>query len=95
LNLPPQKYPSAFPNDQGYIVPLFVAVRRGLKFEEIDFVLGGSTLEFLGNRVSRSVYLAQRMRHVILLVKSGSYIQYYAAVGFQFERLVTGARMND
>ena len=98
LHLPPQEYPAGFPNDAGYIVPLFVAVRRGLKLEEIDFALGGSSLEFLAKREvpqGTAVYLAQRTKNVILLTKSDNYIQNYADIGFQFERLVTGTRIDD
>jgi len=97
-NLPAQEYPNRFPNDAGYIVPLFVALQRGMILEEVDFVFGGSSLEFLAQRKNpegSAVYLTQRVQNVILLVKNDSYIQNYADIGFQFERLVTGANIED
>ena len=97
-SLPSQEFPNRFPNDPGYIVPLFAAIKSGLGLPEIDFVLGGSALEVLANRRidgEDTKYLVQRVHNVIFLVKSKSYILNYADVGFQFERLVTGGKMED
>ena len=49
-NLPAQNYPNGFPNEPGYVVPLCVAVRRGMALDDIDFVLGGSGLEVLAHK---------------------------------------------
>lgn len=102
-NLPKQQFPNSFPNDAGYIVPLFVAIRRGLSLADIDFVLGGSALEVLAHRrIERRTdvpddtkYMLQKVADVIFIVKSKKYVQDYADVGFQFERLVTGGRIED
>ena len=49
--IPPQWLDHRFPVDQGYLVPLYVAVQhRGVKLEDIDFVFGGSTLEILATK---------------------------------------------
>lgn len=101
-NLPAQEYPNSFPNEAGYVVPLCVAVRRGLVLSDIDFVLGGSGLEVLANkRIERRTdlpdntkYLVQRVENVIVLAKSKRYVANYADTGFQFERLVTGGRLD-
>jgi len=100
-NLPPQRYVNRFPNDQGYIVPLYIAIKRGLSLSDIDFVLGGSSLDFLVNqgagldtRGDAVVFLTQRAQNVIFFVKSSEYVQDHACHGFQFERLVTGERMS-
>ena len=31
-------------------MPLYVALQRGIKLEDIDFICGGSTLDILANR---------------------------------------------
>mmetsp|Transcript_5061 Transcript_5061/g.9629 ORF Transcript_5061/g.9629 Transcript_5061/m.9629 type:complete len:366 (+) Transcript_5061:77-1174(+) len=96
-NLPRQEFPNSFPNDPGYIVPLFAATKKGLPLSDIDFVLGGSALEFLAHRrvEEGTRYLVQRMHNVIFLVKSKAYVANYADPGFQFERLVTGGKLED
>ena len=89
-----------FPNDPGYIVPLYVAVSRGLSLADLDFVLGGSALDVLANR--RAVdseggskkYLAQRVHNTIFVVKWSEYTTDYAEPGFQFERLLIGGRLD-
>lgn len=95
--LPSQNFPNRFPNNPGYLVPLYAAVRKGASFDDIDFLLGGSALEFLAHQriESGTRYLVQRVRNIIFLVKSKSYVSNYADGGFQFERLVTGGRMED
>ena len=98
-DLPPQKFPNRFPNDAGYVVPLFVAFKRGLDLSTIDFILGGSSMDYLANRLldpcDTCVYLAQKLRNLILFVKYKEYTQDYSHIGFQFERLVTGRQMED
>ena len=48
-------------------MPLYVAVSRGLSLADLDFVLGGSALDFLANRSAvdneggSKKYLAQRV----------------------------------
>ena len=73
-NLPPQTYPNRFPNDPGYIVPLYVALQRGVALTDIDFVLGGSALDVLANRAFDSEggvsYLVQRAAGVIVVAMS-------------------------
>lgn len=96
-DLAPQNYPNRFPNDAGYIVPMFVARKRGLDLASIDFILGGSSMDYLANRTldscDTSVYLTQKFRNMTLLVKYKEYTQNYADIGFQFERLVTGRNL--
>ena len=96
-DLPAQKFPNRFPNDPGYVVPLYVAATRGLALKDVDFLLGGSALEILANRSidDDCSYLLQRVKNVIVMAKSKDYVQNYADVGFQFERLVTGAGIGD
>lgn len=92
--LPAQEYPSEFPYTPGYIVPLFVVVSRGLLMEEIDFVLGGSSLSVLADcSTHECLYLVQKVQNVIFIGKSDPYVANYADRGFQFERLVTGGQM--
>ncbi|CAE8659377.1 unnamed protein product [Polarella glacialis] len=50
VDLIPQHVENVFPYDAGYIVPLFKAVQRGLKLEDIDFLLGGSSLNVLAQK---------------------------------------------
>ncbi len=73
-NLRPQRYPNRFPNDHGYIVPLYVALQRGVSLQDIDFLLGGSALDVLasGSLTSDSAckYLVQRALGVIVVAKS-------------------------
>jgi hypothetical protein len=89
-----------FPNDPGYIVPLYVAVSRGLSLADLDFVLGGSALDVLANRSAveseggSKKYLAQRVHNTIFIVKWSEYTTDYAEPGFQFERLLTGGRLD-
>lgn len=47
-SLAAQKFENRFPHDPGFLVALYAAVETGkVKLEEIDFVIGGSTLEML------------------------------------------------
>ena len=72
--LPPQNLPNHFPNDPGYIVPLYVALQRGVSLNDIDFVLGGSALDVLANRSfdpdGGCRYLVQRAAGVIIVAKN-------------------------
>jgi len=45
-----QPCPNSFPFNAGYLVPLYVAVCRGLRLDAVDFLLGGSTLDVLANQ---------------------------------------------
>ncbi|CAJ1356099.1 unnamed protein product [Effrenium voratum] len=96
---PPQTVLNVFPNDAGYIVPLRVAFQRRGNLDGIDFLLGGSSLEVLAQKQpieDGTKYLTQRCpgTDIILLCKHKQYQQNYADVGFQFERLLTGQRMD-
>eukprot|EP00441_Pelagodinium_beii_P000898 CAMPEP_0197692274 /NCGR_PEP_ID=MMETSP1338-20131121/110853_1 /TAXON_ID=43686 ORGANISM="Pelagodinium beii, Strain RCC1491" /NCGR_SAMPLE_ID=MMETSP1338 /ASSEMBLY_ACC=CAM_ASM_000754 /LENGTH=338 /DNA_ID=CAMNT_0043274911 /DNA_START=40 /DNA_END=1056 /DNA_ORIENTATION=+ len=95
----PQAVPNIFPYDAGYIVPLHVALQRRGSLDGIDFLLGGSSLEILAQKKpieEGTKYLTQRCpgTEIILLCKHKQYVQNYADVGFQFERLLTGQRMD-
>mmetsp|Transcript_40998 Transcript_40998/g.66243 ORF Transcript_40998/g.66243 Transcript_40998/m.66243 type:complete len:360 (+) Transcript_40998:78-1157(+) len=100
LDLRPQPVENVFPYDAGYIVPLFKAVQHGLKLEDIDFLLGGSSLSVLAQKEpieNDTKYITQRCpgTDVILMCKHKAYTQNYAEPGFQFERLLTGRKMGD
>ncbi|CAE8636820.1 unnamed protein product [Polarella glacialis] len=100
VDLIPQHVENVFPYDAGYIVPLFKAVQRGLKLEDIDFLLGGSSLNILAQKEpieNDTKYITQKCpgTDVILMCKHKAYTQNYAEPGFQFERLLTGRKMND
>mmetsp|Transcript_10507 Transcript_10507/g.23643 ORF Transcript_10507/g.23643 Transcript_10507/m.23643 type:complete len:317 (-) Transcript_10507:89-1039(-) len=103
-NLPPQKCTNMFPHEMGYIVPLHMAKKMGVDLQKVDFVLGGSSLNVLALReIERqgsddpTKYLVQKcpVADVILIVKSKVYETNYSDFGFQFERFVTGGRMED
>ena len=96
----PQNVPNVFPYDAGYMVPLYLASQRRGSLEGIDFLLGGSSLEILAHRApieAGTKYLTQRCpgTDVILLCKHKQYVQNYADIGFQFERLMTGRGISD
>ena len=96
----PQHVPNVFPYDAGYMVPLYLTWQRRGSLEGIDFLLGGSSLEVLAHRApieAGTKYLTQRCpgTDVILLSKHKQYVQNYADIGFQFERLMTGRGISD
>jgi hypothetical protein len=99
-SLPVQGYPSnKFPY-AGYLAAvLHVAARhRSVVLDDFDFILGGSALGCLATKnSSRSPQVVFRIpcssnRTTIGLLKNKKYFQDYAAVGFQFERFVTGTK---
>ena len=95
----PQQIPNVFPFDAGYMVPLRVAWQRRGSLAGIDFLLGGSSLEVLAQQQpieAGTKYLTQRCpgTDIVLLAKHKQYIQNYAEVGFQFERLLTGREIS-
>eukprot|EP00667_Euglena_gracilis_P025117 EG_transcript_29300 len=102
-SLPPQQFPNQFPNDPSYLVPVLVAMQRGLSLDDVDFVLGGSSLEVLANRrvecrtdiLDDTKFVVQRLGHALIVARSGYYGSNYADVAFQFKRLVTGRRAED
>jgi hypothetical protein len=93
---PNQPYNNVFPNDPGYIVPLYVAVKRGLELSDIDFLLGGSSLNTLAThsyeKNDGTMYLTQKVENVIIVCKNKQYKGNKSDFGFQFERFVTGGR---
>jgi len=97
LSLPPDKKDNAFPYGQLDIAALYVAAKhRGVKWSDIDFAFGGSTLEMLANLDASGPFLATVVpgTETIMVVKRKSYFHDRSEVGFQFERLVTGQAMN-
>jgi hypothetical protein len=66
----------------------------------LDFVLGGSALDVLANRSAvdseggSKKYLAQRLHNTLFIVKWSEYTTDYSQPGFQFERLLTGGRLD-
>lgn len=88
-----------FPNDPGYVVPLFAAKQRGQDLSKIDFLLGGSSLNVLASQgIERGPgdeelrYVAQKVpgTELVVLCKSHFYHSDSSGVGAQFERLLTG-----
>lgn len=107
-SLPPQEYHNKFPFGQIDIACLHGASshHRGLNFIAdhdgggVDFALGGSTLEMLATKDAASspffvTCVPGTNKNTILVVKRKEYVQNLSDVGFQFERLVTGKRMED
>lgn len=96
-DLPKQRYVNIFPHDPGSIVPIYVAMTRGVKLEDIDFVLGGSSLNtMVSQRIPKGdKILTQKVGNVIILRKHKPYAGDKADIGFQFERLVTGGAIAD
>jgi len=96
--LPPQKHINKYPHRSSFVTALYVAVKhRGLKLNDIDFILGGSVLEVLAKKSIRSDvhYLTTLVpgTGIILVGKNDEYEINYSDPGFQFERLVTGKRI--
>jgi hypothetical protein len=81
------------------IASLHVASKhRGVILDELDFVLGGSSLGMLAKKSGRQSQVAFRLplssTGTIVVLNNREYFQNYADVGFQFERLVTGVQFN-
>jgi len=95
-NPKPQFIPNRFPNDPGVGAALAAAAMRGVECRTLDFVIGGSGMHVLSTRsTSGSVYLVQKVQGALTLGKHAEYTSDMMARGFQFERLVTGERMDD
>jgi len=95
-NPKPQFIPNRFPNDPGVGAALAAAAMRGVDCRTLDFVIGGSGLNVLSTRkTSGDVYLVQKVQGALTLGKHAEYTSDMMARGFQFERLVTGERMDD
>ena len=97
-DLPPFVYPTIYPFGQSHVASLYVATRhRGVSLKEIDFVVGGSTLEMLARRDDSDTFLATLLpfsENTVLVARCKDYVQDFSVAGFQFERLVTGLAMN-
>ena len=63
----------------------------------MDFVFGGSTLEMLAQKDASDPFIVTRVpgSNCILVVKNKRYTKNLADFGFQFERVVTGGKMED
>jgi hypothetical protein len=102
LSLPVQGFPnSKFPHSGNLVAVLHVASKhRGVVFDDVDFVLGGSALGCLAakcpfkNRSPQVVFRIPCLSNgmTIGFLNNKKYFQNYAAVGFQFERFVTGTK---
>jgi len=99
-SLSPQEYQHKYPYNQPYITPLYVSVKhKGVKIQDINFLFGGSVLEVFANKYipSGKSYVATVIQgtDIILVAKDDEYIKNYSDDGFQFERLVTGKKIED
>lgn len=66
LNSAGATFSNQFPNDPGYVVPLYVAVRYfGIHLNDIDFVLGGSVLTPLAQRKIQDRDLQEGTSYVV------------------------------
>ncbi|GAX23405.1 hypothetical protein FisN_15Lu126 [Fistulifera solaris] len=96
--LSPQIYKKQYPLSNYEIVGVYVATKiRGLQLDEIDFVFGGSTLSMLANENENGKkYLVTKIpgTSVGLIAKDDEYDLNLADSGFQFERVVTGKRID-
>jgi len=100
VSLPLQEYTNKYPHNQSFITPLYVSVKhKGVKIQDVDFLFGGSILEVFANKAvpSGKCYVATAIpgTDIILVAKNDEYIQNYSDHGFQFERLVTGKKLED
>lgn len=92
-NLPPREYINKYPFKPPYVTPIHVAARhRGVDLKDVDFVFGGSTLEFLStwSRKDRDNLVTLFPGTTCIMIASHKeYTQDSSNVGFQFERFVT------
>jgi len=98
LTLDPNEHKSEYPHSKNDIIALHVAAKyRGINFSNIDFVFGGSTLEMLATCDASEPYMLTCIPGTdsVLISKRKDYIKNSADIGFQFERLMTGNRMDD
>lgn len=95
-----------FPYDHTYLPGLYVAcAHRGVDIDELDFVLGGSSLHYLGeaatqtepSKLGEKLYLPVLVpgTNVLLVAKQHEYKVEPSAHGYQFERFATGGRFGD
>ena len=87
-----------FPFGQTGIASLHVASQRGVDIQSVDFCFGGSTLDMLvtkGEGRNNSTFIATRVpgTKCIFVSNKSSHTKDLSNIGFQFERLVTGGRM--
>lgn len=100
-SLEPQKIDNRFPYSRYEIAGLHVASQhRGVEMDEIHFCFGGSTLELLARREvtdPNQKYYVTRVPHsnAIIIINGKEYTADRSHFGYQFERLMTGGRMED
>ena len=92
-NLPRREYINKYPFKPPYVTAIHVAVRhRGVDMNDVDFIFGGSALEFLStwSRKDRdNVVTLFPGTTSIMIAAHKEYTQDSSDVGFQFERFVT------
>jgi hypothetical protein len=97
ISLEPKAFLNQYPYGQYDIASLHVAAQhRNVNLNEMNFVFGGSTLEMLARHDKSNPYMATRIpntTNTILVVKCKEYAQNFSDVGFQFERFVTGMKI--
>jgi hypothetical protein len=97
--LPKEEFIYKYPYKQPNIVSIHVAVQhRGVKIQDIDFFFGGSVLNMLANySTGDRDYVVALIpgTKIIMITSHKEYVQDRAAIGFQFERLVTGNQFED
>jgi len=71
--------------------------KRGVDFEKVDFVFGGSILQVLATKHSGDPYIATKIpgTQCVLVGKDRKYKKNLGDFGFQFERFVTGQSLRD
>ena len=73
-NLSPMKFPGEFSYEIHKALPLFLMTQQGLKIDDINFLLGGSSLYMLAFRnKDKKTYLVQRYKNVIFICKHKDY----------------------
>ena len=71
--------------------------KRGVDFEKVDFVFGGSILQMLATKHSGDPYIATKIpgTQCVLVGKDRKYKKNLEDFGFQFGRFVTGQNLRD
>lgn len=86
------------------VVPLYVAVKRGLDLGKIDFLLGGSALEalaksgdFTGGKNDRAhnTYYVESCKGISVVHRSSAFTVNFGSPAYQFKRWACGAPMED
>jgi hypothetical protein len=102
--LAPFRHRNQYPFGQSDVAALRVAARRGLDLDSIDFYFGGSALGMLATRntcdaeTAQEVFYCARipgLSRTLMVVKRKNFVQDRSVAGFQFERLVTGQRLDE